>query len=84
MFSAADNILSFVCKISYNIPYKVSWIFYRFSGRIKTFCRSAISRDFMAVQMKNFVSPLFERFFKVRETSSFGTLKELVELVEIS
>jgi hypothetical protein len=52
---------------------------YRFSGRIRTFYRrnpdfyekkksSAVWRDFMAVQM-NFVRPLFERCFQVRDFS---------------
>jgi hypothetical protein len=33
---------------------------------IKKFRRSAVCRDLMAVQMKNFVRPLFERSFQVR------------------
>jgi hypothetical protein len=58
--------------------------FYWFSGRIRTFYRrktgfyekkisvalpSAVCRDFMAVQMKNFVRPLFGRCFQVRDFS---------------
>jgi hypothetical protein len=59
--------------------------FYRFSGRFRTFYRrntdfftkkkirrSAVWRDFMAVQMK-FVHPIFERRFQVRDFSFWIT-----------
>jgi hypothetical protein len=45
----------------------------------KKICRSAVCLDFMVVQMKNFVRPLFERWFQVRDFP-FESLKEL-ELV---
>jgi hypothetical protein len=36
-------------------------------------CRFAVWRDFMAVQMKNFVRPIFERCFQVRAFSFWIT-----------
>jgi hypothetical protein len=43
----------------------------------KNFRRSAVCRDFMAVQMKILSTRFLKDAFKI-ETSAFGSLKELV------